>query len=314
MGGGWPFFLLMKPKSLLRRAVQGILLLDKPLGLSSNAALQQVKRLFRAEKAGHTGSLDPLATGLLPICFGQATKLSGHLLDSDKRYRTVVRLGERTRTGDAEGEVIKRSDPAVLTRHTLEIVLARFTGPITQVPPMYSALKHEGRPLYELARKGVEIEREARQVQIHSLQLLGFGSGEFELDVRCSKGTYIRTLAEDIAAAAGQCAHLKSLRRLEAGPFLESGMHSLERIEAAAGEGEAALDRLLLGAETALAGWSFVTVDDVRAQRLRQGMSQLVAGAPRQAMVAVQDAQGHLLCLAETDGAGTLAPRRWLAA
>ena len=182
-----------KPR-LIRRPVHGILLLDKPLGLSSNQALQQVKRLLRAEKAGHTGSLDPLATGMLPLCFGQATKLCGLLLESDKRYLATARFGERTATGDAEGEVIARSDASLLTPQGLQQAVARFIGVIEQVPPMYSALKRDGRPLYELAREGLEVERAPRKVQIHALQMGRFEPASCEFDIRCSKGTYIRTL------------------------------------------------------------------------------------------------------------------------
>ncbi|MGH8431877.1 MAG: tRNA pseudouridine(55) synthase TruB, partial [Solimonas sp.] len=216
-----------------RRAVNGILLFDKPRGFSSNDALQRVKRLFRAEKAGHTGNLDPLATGLLPICFGQATKLCGHLLDSDKRYLARVKPGEKTTTGDTEGEVIQRSDAGLLSREALEAVLPAFTGTIRQVPPMYSALKHQGQRLYELAREGVEVERQPREVAIHELRLTAFEPGGFELDVRCSKGTYIRTLAEDLAAALGQCAHLVALRRTEVAPF-EGAIRTWEDLQAAA--------------------------------------------------------------------------------
>ncbi|MGB0956674.1 MAG: tRNA pseudouridine(55) synthase TruB, partial [Panacagrimonas sp.] len=181
------------------RDIDGILLLDKPVGLSSNQALQQVRRLFRARKAGHTGSLDPLASGMLPICLGQATKLCGQLLASDKRYRTVIRLGRKTNTGDAEGTVVEQSNPVDLSRARIEQTLQGFVGAIQQVPPMYSALKHEGQRLYDLARKGVEVQRQARTVQIHAIELLGWQSPDLEVEVHCSKGTYIRVLGEDIA-------------------------------------------------------------------------------------------------------------------
>lgn len=296
-----------------RRAVHGILLLDKPLGLSSNEALQRAKRLYRAEKAGHTGSLDPLATGMLPLCFGTATKLCGQLLDSDKRYVAVAKLGEKTATGDAEGQVIARSDPSQLRGEQFARVLSDFAGVIQQTPPMYSALKHQGQRLYDLARQGLEVERSARSIEIHELKLLRFQPGEFELEVRCSKGTYIRTLVEDIAQALGQCAHLRALRRLEVSPFAGFTMHNLEAVQAAADHGDEALAALILPPAAALSGWATVRVDDVRAQRLRQGLTQRVAGAPRNAQIAVQDARGALLCLAETDQAGVLSPRRWLA-
>ena len=180
-----------------RRKVDGILLLDKPLGLSSNTALQIVRRLYNADKAGHTGSLDPLATGLLPVCLGEATKLCGYLLDADKRYRARVRLGARTSTGDAEGEVVATSDPALASRAALEAAIPRFLGEIEQVPPMHSALKRDGQPLYRLARAGIEVERAPRRVRIRELRLLDWNGTEFEFEVACSKGTYVRTLAED---------------------------------------------------------------------------------------------------------------------
>ncbi len=216
-----------------RRSVDGILLLDKPLGLSSNAALQIVKRLYNAEKAGHTGSLDPLASGLLPICLGEATKLGAYLLDADKRYRARVRLGTATASGDAEGAVVATSDPAALSRGQLEAAIPRFLGAITQIPPMYSAIKREGRPLYTLARAGIEVERAAREVSIHELKLLSFGDGEFEFELRCSKGTYVRTLAEDWAAAVNQRAHLSALRRTGVGGFDAGAMVPLEWLQQA---------------------------------------------------------------------------------
>ena len=295
------------------RDPSGILLLDKPSGLSSNAALQHVRRLYGADKAGHTGSLDPLATGLLPICLGEATKLSGYLLDADKRYVTRAAVGASTTTGDAEGDVVRRSDAAALTRPALEAVLPQFTGDIRQRPPMYSALKHDGQRLYELARQGLEVEREARPVRIEALQLLDCGPGWFELDVRCSKGTYIRTLVEDLAAAAGQCAHVASLRRLEAGPFRESGMVTAAILEQTAAQGFPALDALLLDPLAGLAGWAQVTVDAAQAARLAQGQAlRLDPPAPPPGRVAVVDTRPRLLGIAEVDGQGLLQPRRWL--
>lgn len=302
----------IKPR-IPRRAVNGILLFDKPLGFSSNDALQRVKRLFRAEKAGHTGNLDPLATGLLPICFGQATKLCGHLLDSDKRYRARVKLGEKTATGDTEGEIIQRSDAGLLQREMLEQVLPAFTGPIRQIPPMYSALKHQGQRLYELAREGIEVERQPREVTIYALELTAFAPGEFEIDVRCSKGTYIRTLAEDIAAALGQCAHLTALRRLEVAPF-EGAIRTWDALQAAAGEGEPELDACLLDPAVAVRDWAQVRIDADRAHYLGRGQPVRVAAAPRAGQVAVLDEQGRLLCLAEINADGMVAPKRWMAA
>ncbi|MGQ0587699.1 MAG: tRNA pseudouridine(55) synthase TruB [Gammaproteobacteria bacterium] len=295
-----------------RRPVDGILVLDKPPGMTSNAALQRVKRLYAAQKAGHTGALDPLATGVLPICLGQATKLSGYLLDADKRYLVRATVGACTDTGDADGEVTRRSDAAGLTRERLEAALPQFTGEIHQRPPMYSALKRDGQPLYELARAGVEVEREPRAVTIHLLLVTGFEPQAFELDVRCSKGTYIRTLVEDLAAAAGQCAHVAALRRVEAGPFRETDLVTPEALERAAEAGPQALDALLRPPLAGLASWPAVQVGEVSARRLAHG--QTVEGpAGRHGLVAVTGAGGVLLGIAEQAPDGLLTPRRWLA-
>lgn len=280
--------------------------------MSSNAALQQVRRLYQADKAGHTGSLDPLATGLLPICLGQATKLSGYLLDADKRYVVRAAVGACTTTADAEGEVTRRSDPSMLTREALAAALPSFTGEILQRPPMYSALKHRGERLYELARQGVEVERAARPVTIHQLELAGFGPGSFELDVRCSKGTYIRSLVEDLAAAVGQCAHVAALRRLEAGPFKADGMVAPAALEQASEQGLAALDALLLDPLAGLASWPRLEVDADQAERLARGQRLRVAPPAAPGAVAVI-AGGKLLGLGDVDPEGVLAPRRWLA-
>lgn len=287
-------------------------MLDKPPGLTSNEALQRVRRLFQAAKAGHTGALDPLATGVLPICLGQATKLSGYLLDADKRYVVRATVGACTTTGDAEGEVTRRSDPAALTRAQLEAALPAFTGDVRQRPPMYSALKREGRPLYELARAGIEVERAERPVRIGSLTLTAFEPGTFELDVRCSKGTYIRTLVEDLAAAVGQCAHVAALRRLAAGPFTEADLVTPQGLEQAAGRGPAALDALLRPPLAGLAAWPRVAVDERSAQRLAHGQAvEAVEGPP--GLVAVTGPDGALLGIAERLVGGVLAPRRWMA-
>jgi len=225
-----------------------VLLLDKPLHLSSNDALQKARRFFSAAKAGHTGTLDPLATGLLPICFGEATKFSADLLDADKSYVADVRLGVTTATGDAEGEVLE-TRPVQVTALQLDEAVARFLGTISQIPPMYSALKRDGRPLYELARQGIEVEREARQVEIRELRAMDFDGASFRLQVTCSKGTYVRTLAEDIGAALGCGAHLTALRRTRVGPLDLAGAVTLESLESAEEEARTAwlhpLDSLL---------------------------------------------------------------------
>ncbi|OJU84103.1 MAG: tRNA pseudouridine(55) synthase TruB, partial [Acinetobacter sp. 39-4] len=213
------------------RHLSGVFLLNKPLGLSSNSALQKVRRLFNAQKAGHTGALDPLATGLLPICLGEATKFSHYLLDSTKRYQTTVKLGQTTATGDVEGEILQQRDVPALTEANIEQVLEQFRGDIKQVPPMYSALKREGRPLYELERQGIEIEREARPVTIYELKLLSFTEDSLTLDVTCSKGTYIRVLGEDIGEALGCGGHLTKLHRTQTGHFEINPSYTIEYLE-----------------------------------------------------------------------------------
>lgn len=224
------------------RPVNGIIVVDKVYGASSNEVLQRVKRLFNAAKAGHTGSLDPLATGVLPICLGEATKFSQYLLDSDKSYRTTMKMGARTTTGDREGEVVAEC-PVAVTRSDVEAILRQFRGDVEQVPSMYSALKHNGRPLYEYAREGVEIERPSRTITIHRLELLDFTGDECVLEVDCTKGTYIRTLIEDIGEALGCLGHVAELRRLKAGPYTEHQVYSLDDLAAVRDEArESVLD------------------------------------------------------------------------
>ena len=213
------------------RNLNGILVLDKPQGLTSNGCLQEVKRLFEANKAGHTGSLDPLATGVLPVCFGEATKISQFLLNSDKRYRTKIKLGIRTDTGDSQGKLISQSDNSQISKKEVERALKQFEGDIEQIPPMYSALKHNGQPLYKLARQGKQIERKARPVSIYNIELLGLDGTELELDISCSKGTYIRTIADDLGEALGCGAHVFELRRLQAGVFVEQDSVSMEELK-----------------------------------------------------------------------------------
>lgn len=249
------------------RPLDGVLLFDKPLELSSNTALQKVRRLFQAEKAGHTGTLDPLATGLLPICFGEATKFSTALLDADKTYRAMLRLGQITSTGDAEGEIIVEH-PVEITQADVDAVLAKFRGEIQQLPPMHSALKHQGKPLYEYIRKGETIERELRNVTIHELLLNRFGGNEMDITVRCSKGTYIRTLAEDIGAALGCGAHLIGLRRTTIAHFDLRNAHSLPQLEAMT---EAERDACMLPLEALIPDMPKLQLDAVQTQRLAQG-------------------------------------------
>lgn len=214
-----------------RRHIDGVFLLNKPLNISSNAALQKVRWLYRAHKAGHTGALDPLATGLLPICLGEATKFSHYLLDADKRYQTTIQLGQATSTGDVEGEVIVSAKIPPLTVDSISKILKQFEGKSDQIPPMYSALKKDGRPLYELARQGINIERPARPITISKIELLGFTEHSISIDVTCSKGTYIRVLGEDIAKAMGTVGHLTKLHRIQTGHFEINPSYTIEYLE-----------------------------------------------------------------------------------
>jgi len=257
-----------KPRRAPRRRVDGVLLLDKPGGISSNAALQKARCLFNADKAGHTGTLDPLATGLLPLCFGEATKFSAELLDAGKTYLATVQLGVITDTADAEGQVLE-TRPVNVGEADVQALLPRFTGPISQVPPMYSALKRDGTPLYQLARQGITVEREAREVSIHGLELRDWHGDRFDLWVDCSKGTYMRTLAADIGATLGCGAHLTHLRRLRVGALEVAKAIPLAALEAL--DTLAARDALLLPVDTLLAGWPRVDVQAPEAARLLQG-------------------------------------------
>ena len=249
------------------RPLDGVLLFDKPLELSSNDALQKVRRLFQAEKAGHTGTLDPLATGLLPICFGEATKFSNALLDADKTYRALLRLGQTTSTGDAEGE-ITAEHPVEVEQAEVDAVLAKFRGGIQQLPPMHSALKHHGKPLYEYIRNGVTIARELRGVVIHDLTLHSFSGNKMDITVRCSKGTYIRTLAEDIGAALGCGAHLIGLRRTAIAHFDLRDSYNLQQLEAMT---EAERDACILPLESLIPDMPRLQLDSVQVLRLAQG-------------------------------------------
>ncbi len=292
------------------RAVHGVLLLDKPAGCTSNQALQRVKRIYQAEKAGHTGSLDPLATGLLPICFGEATKLSAYLLDADKRYVVRAKLGEKTDTADAEGEVIAKSDARSIQRESLLAQLPRFSGALKQIPPMVSALKHQGERLYEIARRGEEVPRAPRDIVIRKLELLAFEPPFFELDVSCTKGTYIRALVEDIATALGQCAHVTVLRRTELSPFTNPQMVTLNVLEKA--QSLEALDGLLLPPASALAHRPQVTVNADQQRRLKHGQAvQLAVTSPVGEVVALAETS-ELLGIGVLDAAGLLTPRRWM--
>ncbi|MEQ6889549.1 tRNA pseudouridine(55) synthase TruB [Halomonas sp. CS7] len=291
--------------------VNGVLLLDKPAGASSNHALQRARRLFQAQKAGHTGTLDPMATGLLPVCFGEATKFSAHLLEADKVYRTRVELGVVTDSGDAEGAVIERHAVPRLTEADIEGVLARFRGEIDQVPPMYSALKHQGRKLYELAREGKSVERAARRVTVYDARLLACEAEAFELEVRVSKGTYIRTLAEDIGRALGCGAHISALRRLATGPFTSDGMRDIASLEALADQAER--EAVLLPVDVLVDHLPRLDVDAEAAGRLTHGQSARVeAGGLAEGETARLYRGEAFLGLGTVTGPQEVAPKRLL--
>jgi len=294
-----------------RRRLDGVLLLDKSLGLSSNHALQAARRLYNAEKAGHTGTLDPLATGLLPLCFGEATKFSGELLHADKRYVATVQLGVTTTTADAEGEVLERR-PVEVGRLGVEAALAAFVGEIEQVPPMYSALKRDGKPLYEYARAGIEIERAARRVSIYELRLLDWGdalAGRFIFEVRCSKGTYVRTLAADIGERLGCGAHLAALRRTGIGDLDVVQAYSLATLETLAAE---ARDALLLLPDALLSGLGEARLDVADTVRLRHGQA-VRWSAEEGARLRVYDAEHGFMGVCRQVADGWLQPQRLVA-
>ncbi|WP_347474143.1 tRNA pseudouridine(55) synthase TruB [Acinetobacter thermotolerans] len=290
-----------------RRHISGVFLLNKPLGISSNAALQKVRWLYRAQKAGHTGALDPLASGLLPVCLGEATKFSHYLLDSTKRYQTTVFLGHSTITGDVEGGILLEKPVPELNEQLIKDTLAQFVGDIQQVPPMYSALKKEGRPLYELARKGIEIEREARPITIYAVELLSFTENSITLDVTCSKGTYIRVLGEDIAKALGTYGHLTYLHRIQTGHFELIPSYTIEYLESLSEEEREAL---LLPAYAPVDHFPKVQVPEGRAEYFSRGMeSNIEHQAEPQVLVFDRD---KCLGLAEITDRKRLVPKRVL--
>jgi tRNA pseudouridine55 synthase len=287
--------------------INGIVLLDKPAGISSNQALQQVKRLFGAAKAGHTGSLDPFATGMLPICFGEASKTAGFMLDAGKTYLASARLGQATATGDTEGEVVSEKAVPDLSSAQIESAFRSFTGVIEQVPPMYSALKHHGKPLYELARAGKEVERKPRKVRIHQLELVSWDHPMLVFRVRCSKGTYVRTLAEDLALALGSCAHLQELRRLCVEPFAETDMVTIEELETVITAGKQ--DECLLPLDAGLVDWPLVTVDEPGEKRFVHG-NPVPCNRSSEGMVRVYSETGRPLGLGEIRADGRVHSKR----
>lgn len=290
----------------VKRPVSGVLLLDKPAGISSNLALQKAKRLYQAAKAGHTGNLDPFATGLLPVCLGEATKFSQFLLDADKTYQAWVRLGQTTTTGDPEGEVVS-SRPVNVTQAQVEEVMGRFVGAISQVPPMYSALKRDGKALYEYARQGIEVEREARQVTIYDLRLDSFAGDELVITARVSKGTYIRTLAEDVGEALGCGAYLTALRRTAIGEFAVAQAKTLEQLDDMSMEDR---DACLLAADVLLQGVPEVELDTESAFYLGRGQEVWVPRTAVSGTVRLYDSQRRFLGIGEVTGEGKIAPRR----
>lgn len=308
------------------RPVDGVLLLMKPAGMTSNHALQRAKRLFFVEKAGHTGALDPLATGVLPLCFGEATKFSQFLLDADKGYRSTFLLGVRTNTSDADGDVVAEASAAQVTLEAVKQALLPLTGNILQVPSMFSALKHQGQPLYKLARDGIEIERQPRPVTVYSIEILGFRAGEraeVDVDIRCSKGTYIRSIAEDLGFALGCGAHVKTLHRSAAGPFVEGQCITLEALEQDFEQGGyEALDNHLLPADAPVASLPAIILPDTSAYYFRLGNpvqdSQVYRVGDQGDMVRVFCAETEhnaqqFLGLGELTEDGRVAPKRIIA-
>jgi tRNA pseudouridine55 synthase len=292
------------------RDIQGILLLDKPSGLTSNEALQRVKRIYQARKAGHTGSLDRLATGMLPICFGEATKFTGFLLESDKSYQATFRLGVETTTGDALGEIVKQAAVPDLNPRLIRAVLEKFIGRIEQIPPMYSALKKDGVRLYELAYQGIEVERQPRLITINRIDLLRHDSDSLDVEIECSKGTYIRTLAEDIGRALGCGAHVSALRRIGAGPFRESEMTGMPELQQLAESGYPALDRKLISIDAALSNLPSVRLASTVSVYLCEGQAVIIPRAPTSGMLRLYAESGEFIGIGEVLEDGRVAPRR----
>lgn len=299
------------------RDIHGVLLLDKPQGLSSNDALQKVKRLYNANRAGHTGALDPLATGMLPICLGEATKFSQYLLDSDKRYRVIARLGQRTDTSDADGVVVSER-PVDFTEDALMAALDSFRGETQQIPSMYSALKYQGRKLYEYAREGIEVPRESRSINVYELLFIRHEGNELELEIHVSKGTYIRTIIDDLGEKLGCGAHVTYLRRLQVATYPIAKMVTLEQLNALAEEAHrreqppaALLDVLLMPMDSPAAEYPVVNLLSEVAAWFKQGMPVRVAGAPSAGLVRVTEGDEHkFIGMAEIADDGRVAPRR----
>lgn len=293
-----------------RRSVSGIIIFDKPYGFSSNGALQKVRWLLNSDKGGHTGSLDPLATGVLPLCFGEATKFSRYLLDADKVYEATMQLGVTTNTADAEGEVLE-TKPVNVTSADIEAAFPQFRGVIQQVPPMYSALKKDGQPLYKLARAGITIDRPARTVTINQLELLSHDGEQARILVSCTKGTYIRSLVEDIGAVLGCGAHVAQLRRTQAGPFDLTHAVTLEELEQAHEEGGAeALDAFMIPMDSGLLHWPSVEMTENGSFFWLNGQPVRAQNSPLEGMVRVYNHNHEFIGVGEMDDDGMVAPRR----
>ena len=303
----------MSDRGHKRRIVDGFLPLDKPPGMTSNRILQRVKWMYQARKAGHTGSLDPLASGMLPICFGQATKLSAYLLAADKVYWVTAKFGVKTDTADADGEMIAESALIEVARDVLEAALGKFRGEIQQIPPMYSALKKDGKRLYEYAREGKEVWRDPRTVQIHELEIDAYDPQQPAFRVRCSKGTYIRTLVEDIAESVGTVAHVIALRRLAVFPFGASDLVRIEDLEAASESGFEQLDAYLRPVDEVIADWPAVYLNREESDYLRQGHSVNNRPGPESGLVRLYDEGRLFMGIGEVFLDGRLAPKRLFA-
>ena len=296
------------------RSIDGIVILDKAIGISSNRALQEVKRIFDAQKAGHTGSLDPLATGVLPLCLGEATKVSQFLLDSDKKYRAKLKLGVRTDSGDCEGNVLESCADFQVSQLQIEEALTPFRGEIEQVPPMYSALKVNGVPLYKMARKGQTIEREARRITVYSIEMTAFEGDELELEIACSKGTYIRTIADDLGQALGCGAHIIALRRTQAGVFTEADCITTQRlIQECDSGGLSVIDKHLIPMDKAIADLPEVVLPSVTASFIKNGQPVLVRHLPEEGLVRLYE-EGQFIGIGCIDDDGKVAPRRLIVA
>lgn len=298
------------------RDIHGVLLLDKPTGISSNDLLQKVKRLYNANRAGHTGALDPLATGMLPICLGEATKFSRYLLDSDKRYRVIARLGQRTDTSDADGNVVEER-PVTFSDQALAEALESFRGESLQVPSMFSALKHQGRPLYEYARQGITVEREPRPITVYELQFIRYQGDELELEIHCSKGTYIRTIIDDLGEKLGCGAHVIMLRRVQVARYPMANMVTLEQLQQLAQPDEQgqvnseAMDALLMPMDSPAADYPLVNLPESVSHWFKLGQPVQIAGAPTEGLVRVSEGEAKkFIGMAEIDDQGRVAPRR----